>query len=70
MFVFKGQVVITDSIIVKVNERKYENKIVELAYIERSKHFLFVKYGKWKAKLFVKSECGKDQVKEINIVRK
>lgn len=69
-FVFAGKVKISDGLSLKVNRREYINKSTEIAYIEREKKFLFVRYGKWQGKLFIDNECGTDIIKELDIIKK
>lgn len=68
-FLFEGAVIIDQGLNLEVTRREYTNHSTEIAYIERSKKFLFIKYGPWRAKLFIRNECGDDQVKELTLVK-
>lgn len=68
-FLFEGSVKIQDGLNLEVTRREYMNRSTEIAYIERSKKFLFIRYGPWKGKLYVQNECGEDQIKELTVIR-
>lgn len=68
-FLFEGSVKIQDGLNLEVTRREYMNRSTEIAYIERSKKFLFIKYGPWRGKLYIHNDCGEDQVKELTVVR-
>ena len=69
-FTFAGNVKISDGLNLEVTRREYRNTATEIAYIEREKKFLFIHFGKWQGKLFVKNECGEDIVKEVDVIKK
>jgi len=69
-FTFAGNVKISDGLSLEVTRREYTNKSTEIAYIEREKKFLFIRYGKWQGKLFIQNECGSDVVRELDIIKK
>ena len=69
-FTFAGNVKISDGLSLEVTRREYINKSTEIAYIEREKKFLFIRYGKWQGKLFIDNECGTDIIKELDIIKK
>ena len=69
-FVFAGNVLIGEEVVMEVNRREYINKTTEVAYLERSKRFLGIRYGPFIAKLYVKNTCGNDIIKDIEIVKK
>ena len=68
-FLFEGAVTIDRGLNLEVTRREYTNHSTEIAYIERSKKFLFIRYGPWRAKLYIRNECGDDQVKELTLVK-
>lgn len=68
-FLFEGSVKIDQGLNLEVTRREYTNRSTEIAYIERSKKFLFIRYGPWRGKLYIKNECGEDQVKELTLVK-
>ncbi len=69
-FTFAGNVKVGEGLSLEVIRREYLNRSTEIAYIEREKKFLFIRYGKWKGKLFVDNECGNDLVKELDVIKK
>ena len=69
-FTFAGNVKVGKGLSLEVTRREYLNMSTEIAYIEREKKFLFIRYGKWKGKLFVNNECGEDIVKEVDVIKK
>jgi len=69
-FTFAGNVKVSDGLSLEVTRREYLNRSTEIAYIEREKKFLFIRYGKWQGKLFVDNECGSDLIKELDIIKK
>jgi len=68
-FLFEGAVTIDRGLNLEVTRREYLNHSTEIAYIERTKRFLFIRYGPWRAKLYIRNECGDDQVKELTLVK-
>lgn len=68
-FLFEGAVTIDQGLNLEVTRREYLNRTTEIAYIERSKRFLFIRYGPWRGKLYVQNECGEDQIKELTVIR-
>lgn len=69
-FIFGGSVAIDQGLRLEVTRREYTNRSTEIAYLEREKKFLFIRYGPWRGKLFVDNECGEDQVKELTVVKR
>jgi hypothetical protein len=69
-FMFAGNIKIGQEVIMEVNRREYTNKTTEVAYLERSKRFLGIKYGPFVARLYVKNTCGGDIVKDIEVIKK
>lgn len=52
-----------------ITDRKFENSSIDISYIKRSKRFLGIAYGRWKAKLKSINQCGETTVKEIEIIK-
>ncbi len=68
-FTFEGLVTIDNGLHLAVTKREYTNTSTEIAYIEREKKFLGIKYGRWRGKLYINNECGEDIVKELTVVK-
>lgn len=68
-FTFGGSIKVTDSLQLTVDRREYHNRTTEIAYLEREKKILFIRYGPWRAKLHIDNECGEDLVKELTVVK-
>jgi len=68
-FTFGGFVGINNGLKLQVQRREYLNRSTEIAYIERSKKFLFIRYGPWKGRLYIDNECGEDQIKELAVIK-
>lgn len=68
-FLFAGSVSIDDGLSLAVTRREYTNRSTEIAYLERSRRFLFIRYGPWRGRLHINNECGDDQVKELVVVK-
>lgn len=68
-FLFAGSVSIDDGLSLAVTRREYTNRSTEIAYLERSRRFLFIRYGPWRARLHINNECGDDQVIELVVVK-
>jgi hypothetical protein len=54
---------------VTITDRKFENSSVDIAYIEREKKFLGIRFGRWKGRLKTINQCGATTTKEIEIVK-
>lgn len=68
-FIFGGTVGVSGGLRLNVERREYLNRSTEIAYLERSKKFLFIRYGPWIGKLYIDNECGADIIKELTISR-
>jgi hypothetical protein len=69
-FIFAGNVLIGENVVLEVTRREYTNQTTEVAYLERSKKFLGIRYGPLSAKIYVKNTCGADQIRDIEVVKK
>lgn len=67
-FVFGGSVSVGDGLRLSVDRREYLNRSTEIAYVERENRFWFVRWGPWRAKIYVDNECGSDTVKELTVI--
>lgn len=69
-FTIKGFMELRDSRpAVTITERKFENNSVDIAFIEREKRFLGIRFGKWKGRLKTINKCGETTTKEIQIIK-
>ena len=69
-FTWTGQVSLSGaSVSVNRTGFEYHNKSTEVFYRERSKKFLFIKYGKWINKKQESSECGETSVKTFEFIK-
>lgn len=59
-----------DTLSLDITNRKFTNKSEVIAYWERTKKFLFIKYGKKKTTFIVKDNCGRTETFEIEIYKK
>lgn len=55
--------------LVTITDRLFENKSIDIAYIEREKKFLWFRVGKWKGRLKTSNTCGETTTKEIEIIK-
>lgn len=52
-----------------VTKREFNNNSVDIAYLERPHKFLFIHWGKWRAKLKSVNQCGDATIKEIQVIK-
>ncbi|NLH51830.1 MAG: hypothetical protein GX459_03165 [Bacteroidales bacterium] len=52
-----------------ITNREFKNNTTDIIYLDREKRFLFLKFGKLKAKLKSIPECGEERIKEVEIVK-
>jgi len=52
-----------------VTKREFINNSIDVAYLERPYKFLFIKWGRWKAKLKSVNQCGDATIKEIEVIK-
>lgn len=69
-FNLEGYMTLTDSLPnLTFTKVEHVNNITDVVYMQRSKKFLFIKYGKWRARRVVVPECGEVKSERIDIVK-
>jgi hypothetical protein len=69
-WIWEGEVRLTDErLTVKRTNFDYKNKTTEVYYRQRPKHFLFIRYGKFRNYKDEKSDCGNNVTKSFEFIK-
>ena len=69
-FTVKGFMEIVDKMpAVTITDRRFDNVSTDIAYIEREKKFLGIRFGKFRGRLKTINQCGSTTTKEIEVIK-
>lgn len=54
--------------VLTLTKKEYQDSITDLLFLQRTKKFLGIKYGPFKAQLVSESKCGDQRIKDIEVI--